>query len=189
MIEELRSAYVGRRPAVTAALRKLSARWRMPVHALRAEANKRGWYNCPPWRAWTTVDDEILREKIGIRSVSCLTKALHRSSEAVKWRARQLNLSTLPADGFTVDDLAQAFGVGDAKVRKWAERGLLGKIQKAAPPLGWHFTEAAVLKFIHSYPHEYNLARVDQTWFKGMLFGTPGVKLAGERMQGGKTWQ
>jgi hypothetical protein len=153
---------------------------------LRAEANKHGLFNCAPRRPWTPAEDEIIREKIGVCSVGHLAKTLDRTWQAVKWRAGKLNLSIRPADGFSVDDLVKAFGVYELKVRRWAERGLLGKVNKAVPPVGWRFTESAVIRFIRSYPHEYSLARVDQTWFKGMLFGTPGMKLAGKYVQGEK---
>ena len=71
--------------------------------------------------------------------------------------------------GFTVGDLQSLFGESADKVRGWIDRGLLGK------PM-WQgrqsrFRDRAVTGFIREHPGEFDLARVDQGFFRALLFG------------------
>ena len=59
-----------------------------------------------------------------------------------------------------------------SRIESWARRGLLGKPHGHGGHGGnIRFAEANVVRFIRRYPSEYNLGRVDETWFKAMVFG------------------
>jgi len=75
------------------------------------------------------------------------------------------------SEGYNVSDLAEVFGVGHGRVESWARRGLLG----CPTGHGGHggnvrFAATRVLRFIKTHASEYDLNRVDQEWFKSMLF-------------------
>jgi hypothetical protein len=116
---------------------------------------------------------EYLREKRGTVSVTQIARNLGRSIKSVRVKAEKLNLSIRVAEGYNVSDLSEVFGVHHGRIESWAKRGLLGK----AHGHGGHggnirFTESRVVRFIRRHPHEYDLSRVDQTWFKAMMFGS-----------------
>jgi hypothetical protein len=169
ILEELQRAYIGKRPEVTAKLRLLSARFRIPLWKLKQEANRRDWRCCPRRRFWSAEENDILRERAGSQSVECIAKLLGRTREAVENQVRKLRVSLRITAGYTLSDLAEVFGTNTDRVRRWAERGLLGKAHTRGSAS--RFTEANVMRFIRSYPHEYSLARVDQAWFTSMVFG------------------
>jgi hypothetical protein len=62
------------------------------------------------------------------------------------------------------------FGVSGERVKRWLGRGLLGK---AHCGVGHEvrFTEENIARFIRLYPGEYDLSRVDQAWYKALVFG------------------
>ena len=163
ILEEIRLAYTGGRNEVAAKLRKLSERTGIPTQTLKDTANGHGWYCCSRRRRWSPQDDMYLRERLGVFSITSIARRLNRSRASVEWRARQFDLSVRITEGYTV------FGVNDGTVRRWIDRGLFGKAHQHGRAV--RLTEANVVRFIRTYPHEYNLRRVDQVWLKGMLFG------------------
>jgi hypothetical protein len=169
ILEELRLAYVGGRSEVSAKLQHLSHRTRIPTYTLKEEANKRGWRCCAQRRNWSPKEDAVLREKIGIVSIDYLARQLGRTHVAIEDRARRLQLSVRIAEGYSMSDLAEVFGVHHTRVKRWADRGLLGRPHRHG--LAVIFKDAAIIQFIRQYPREYNLGRVDQDWFKSMIFG------------------
>ena len=70
-----------------------------------------------------------------------------------------------PQEGYTMTDLQIVFGENARKVRRWMERGLLGKVHESS---GKRVTEANVIRFLRNHPAEYDLRRVDQLWFRAM---------------------
>src|ERR1039458_9548776 len=89
-----------------------------------------------------------------------------RTRKAVEARARQIERSCRVFDALDADTLAECFGVKTEKVNQWVRKGLL-------KPVEGQFREDAIAEFIRECPLEYNLARVDQAWFKLMVFGSP----------------
>jgi len=168
--EELRVAYCGKRTEVSAKLLKLSARTAIPTWALKNEANKNGWFCCSQRRPWTAEEEELLREKAGTVSLHSIAKRLGRTRASVECRAYQLDLSLRLSEGYTLSDLAAVFGVSAGRVKRWAERGLLGRAHPHGSAV--RFTESNVIRFVRNYPREYSLARIDQTWFAGIMFGS-----------------
>jgi hypothetical protein len=169
ILEELRLAYMGGRTEVSAKLRRLSIRTKIPTYRLSEEANSHGWYCCAPRRGWSAEEDSYLRERLGAASLDSIARRLKRSLRSVEARARRFKLSVRISEGYNMRDLAQVFGVHRAAVKRWMERGLFGKFHEHGQEI--RVTEVNVVRFIRRYPQEYSLGRVDQTWFKAMVFG------------------
>ena len=171
VLDELRIAYTGKkRKELSVKLSRLSARAAIPIARLKYEANKRGWYCAPNRRrSWSAEEETILRELAGDVSLASIARRLHRSRAAVENHVRLLGLSTRISTGYSMSDLAEVFGVDPARVRRWVDRGLLGKEHRHGNAI--RVTERNVVRFLRSCPREYSLARVDQVWFTGMVFG------------------
>jgi hypothetical protein len=117
---------------------------------------------------WTAAEDMYLRERIGIVSVRSIAQRLGRTIDAVKVRAHRLELSRRVREGYNLADLSQVMGVAPSTARSWMRRGLLGEVHQVG---GLRVSERAVSRFIRAHPHEYDLRRVDQVWFKSVIFG------------------
>jgi len=116
-------------------------------------------------RKWTTEEVAYLDESRGCVPVRRMAKRLGRSVDSVLIQLARMGVSGRVVDGYTVRDIAELLGVGWATVQGWERRGLLKRL-----PHG-RYDDDAVLKFLKLHPHEYDLRRVDQTWFKGLVFG------------------
>jgi hypothetical protein len=79
-----------------------------------------------------------------------------------------LDHSTAAREGYDVGDLQRVFGESEGKIRGWLRRGLLVIVRGSELVSG-----QAVARFASRHLHEYDLRRVDQFWFKSMLFGEP----------------
>src|ERR1035441_1276512 len=90
--------------------------------------------------------------------------ALGHTRTAEESRTRQLEMSCRVRFGFDANSLAACFGVRPGKLTQWVRDGLLKPLD------GGRFSEVAIARFIREHPQEYDLARVDQTWFKAMVF-------------------
>jgi hypothetical protein len=118
-------------------------------------------------REWTPEEDEFLGDHMGILTARVIAAKLQRSMGSVRSRASHLALSGRLKEGYNISDLVAVLGACDGTVRGWMRRGLLGAIQERA---GLRATEDAVVRFLRRYPAEYDLRRVDQVWFKSMIF-------------------
>jgi hypothetical protein len=81
----------------------------------------------------------------------------------VKAQVRKLGLSARVSGDYSQQDVEQLLGVGRKRVCQWISKGWLqledGRV-----------TEKSLEKFLRLHPEEYQLSRVDESWFKGMLF-------------------
>lgn len=164
--EELRAAYRSKtKRGLTMLLDRLCLVTGWPRWAFKSEAKSLGITTHDHRRGWTREEIEYLEKKLGERSTKWIAKRLGRSWESVRSRVEALRLRGRVRTGYTIDDVATCFGVCRDKARRWGERGLLGQ------PVEGRFREDAVVRFIRAWPLEYDLRRVDQEWFKGMVFG------------------
>jgi len=168
LMERLREAYRGPdRPALTRRLDALVRETGWPRWAFLDQAQRRGLVLDPRAR-WTAAEDELLREMLASQSLGAIMRTLGRSEVAIKSRAQHLRLSRR-REGYDVADLAEVFGVHPHKAARWVERGLFvrprGRLESG------RIGEDLVARFIRHFPHEYDLRRVDQVWFKSMVFG------------------
>lgn len=167
LLEELRLAYCGKKPAITAALDRLTRQTGWPRWAFKNEAIRRGWSTWDHRRGWSPEETEQLRELLGRVSIQRVARTLNRTVLSVQSRAGRLDISRRPQEGYNMTDLQLAFGESAHKVRTWMARGLFGK---ARSNCGQRVTESAVRNFIRVHSAEYDLRRVDQAWYKGLAF-------------------
>jgi hypothetical protein len=124
-------------------------------------------------RRWTAEEMAILRELVGTRPVREIARRLHRSYYSVKSQIEAAGLADYyngvhPTEGYSQAELAAVLGVPQQKVRRWIERGLLRIGVKGCSPD--RIGEAEAAQFLAAHRDEYDLRRVDQAWFKGIVF-------------------
>ena len=116
-----------------------------------------------PRRSWSEREMRLLAEFAGTLSKASIARKLGRSYCSVKGAFARLEFSSRVVEGFSRDDVAGLLGVGAKAVRSWIEVGWLsvrcGRI-----------TESSLRRFLCEHSEEYSLRRVDETWFKGMVF-------------------
>jgi hypothetical protein len=110
-------------------------------------------------------DEELhfLKSNAGRLSMKALAARLSRSYYSVKAAIRSTELDGRVTDGYSVDELARTFGVGKATIHRWIVRGWITRNEG-------RITETSVLRFLRFRPHEYQLRRVDEVWFKALVF-------------------
>jgi hypothetical protein len=171
VIERLREAYAAPTyPERVRRLGTLQAEVKLPRRALKLEARRRGWSmfrTHKSWRRWSAEDDERLREGLGHRAVSSVAADLKRSPEAVRSRAYDLGLMARIVDGYSLADVRRCMGVSAARASHWITSGLL-KVKDG------RVTAESMERFLFAQAHRYDLAFVDQIWFKSIVFGKRG---------------
>ncbi len=120
-------------------------------------------------RRWSAEEIEALTDAAGRVSKSAIARRLNRSYWSVKAEFSRLELRSRLSDGYSQGDVACLLGASERSVRKWISLGWL-KLQHS------RVTEASLIRFIRTQPEEYQLSRVDEAWFKGMLFAGFGRK-------------
>ncbi|MDE2097835.1 MAG: hypothetical protein KGL39_11350 [Patescibacteria group bacterium] len=164
--DALREAYCLAKPDRAAAIAKLQKRTGWPRHAFHLEAGRMGIQSHHP-PVWSPEEENYLAEAIGTVSLNRMSLTLKRSPEAIKVRAARLHFSRRVKQGYNLADLCTLFGETHHRVKRWMDRGLLGKVHEVS---GLRVTEENVLRFIRDHHAEYNLRRVDQYLFKAMVF-------------------
>jgi hypothetical protein len=120
-------------------------------------------------KRWTPEEIEVLGEAAGSLSKAAIARRLKRSYWAVKAECSRLQISSRLSKGYSRADIECLLGVGPRSVRRWIALGWL-RVQDG------RVTEPSVIKFLREHPEEYRLSRVDEPWFKGLLFPSFGVK-------------
>ena len=106
---------------------------------------------------------KLLGELAGTLTKSAIARKLGRSYWSVKAQCSRLSIQSRLTSGYSRIDIQYLLGVGGRSTARWIKRGWL-KLQND------RITEASVIKFLREHPEEYRLSRVDETWFKGLLF-------------------
>lgn len=114
-------------------------------------------------RPWTKEEIEVLEARAGQASVKALAVKLKRTHSSVKAKLKQTGLSARLGEGYTQDDLRELLGASTQSIKHWLAWGWLRMVQGRIP-------EASVLKFLRLHSEQYHLGRVNQAWFKGLLF-------------------
>jgi transposase-like protein len=166
----LAEAYASpRRQELTKALDRLVRETGWPRFAFTQAAERQGLVTVT-LRRWTRAEDEHLEEHAGSVSLVGLARQLKRSERSVDSRLQRLQLSRARSEGYHIRDLAECFGVTPQRVQRWFDRGLFGKVHALGGVNGKRVTEANVEAFIRRHHGEYDMRRVDQVWFKAMVF-------------------
>jgi len=165
---ELRAAYRLGKLERARRLDELARRTGFGRGAFTAEAMRLG---ITQWKrvVWAKEEDALLEELVGELTFKTIAKKLGRSISSVAARADYLDLSRRAAWGYTLSMAAKLLGVGHRTVERWADKGHLGKVHQTNS--GIRITEQNLARFLRMYPHEYDLRKVDQVWFKSMMFG------------------
>ena len=166
LTDELKRAYLGDKAQLTAALTRLVMRTGWPRAAIQRQAVRLGLTRHVR-RAWTPAETAYLEENLGVVSLSGMARHLHRSRAAVSSKGEKMGLSRRAQQGYNITDLTRVFGVAATTVRRWMDRGLFGPVKDWS---GQRVTEEAVIAFIRQHHAEYDLRRVDQVWYKAMVF-------------------
>ena len=114
-------------------------------------------------RPWSSEEVSLLGEHAGRLTVGRLARKLNRTPASVKAKLKQLQLRSRVTEGYTIVDLQQLLGVSPRPVRHWIMNGWIR-------PAGARITESSVAKFLRQHPEQYRLSRVDEAWFKGLIF-------------------
>ena len=118
-------------------------------------------------RRWTPAEIETLASEAGRMSKSAIARKLKRSYGSVKAECSKLELRCRISEGYSQADVACLLGASVRSVRKWISLGWL-RLQHS------RITEASMIRFIRTRTEEYQLSRVDEAWFKGVLFSAFG---------------
>lgn len=124
-------------------------------------------------RPWTADEVQKLWAWAGSRTLTYMSRQLRRSMASVALKLKRERMSRRWREGYTMRDLEDCFGVGHRVLERWAERGWLSIRHRGtdSPHDAWYVTDADVLAFIMAHPTDFELRRVDQTWFMDLLLG------------------
>ena len=114
-------------------------------------------------RQWNDDEVERLREYAGSMSPRAIAMRLNRTHASIKAKLKALEISGRIVDGYSQQDLQQLLGVGPKSTRRWLAQGWLQSRNERIP-------EACVISFLRLHPDQYQLNRVEEAWFKGLLF-------------------
>ena len=114
-------------------------------------------------RPWAPEEIDMLGEHAGTTTVCAIAKKLDRSPASVKAKLKQLTISARIREGYSKEDLRHLLGVSAKSIRNWVSRGWLRV-------LNGRFPEAGVARFLRQHPDQYQLRRVEEAWFKGLIF-------------------
>lgn len=114
-------------------------------------------------RPWTQEEAALLESLAGRYSPASLARKLGRTFASIKAKLKQLEISARVSEGYSQADLQELLGASRTSIRRWCRMGWL-------PVVNGRIPERAVARFLRSHPHEYQLRRVDEAWFKGLLF-------------------
>jgi hypothetical protein len=110
-----------------------------------------------------------LSEAAGRLSKSAIARKLNRTYWSVKAEFSKLELQSRVRDGYSQVDVALLLGASPQSVRKWIGLGWLRMYDS-------RITEVSLVRFLRTHAEEYQLSRVDEAWFKGLLFPEFGRK-------------
>lgn len=116
-----------------------------------------------PGRRWSEQEIARLQEILGSRSLSTIAEQLSRSYYSVKGAVARLQVSARITEGYSRQDLERLLGVSSRQVRRWIARKWIKLVDERVP-------ESEIVRFLRRHPEQYQLNRVDEAWFKGLLF-------------------
>lgn len=90
---------------------------------------------------------------------------LGRTYQSVKGKIAALQLSSRIREGYSLNDIQDLIGVNSRKVYGWIRKGWLRLDQGRA-------SDAEMRRFLQRHPEEYVLRRLNEAWFKDIMFST-----------------
>lgn len=135
-------------------------------HALRARSLKIRGRRQEPWSA---EEDAYMEQFYGKISSDSIVKRLGRTKEAIRTRAKHLNLGRQSQDHLRIPDLALIFGVERGKFEHLLYTGQMDGRKTAFGQGEWLIEPKAVVKFIKKRPLFFDLKKVDQILFFDLI--------------------
>jgi hypothetical protein len=160
----LRRAYMNaqNRVDLTAALDHIQRISGFTRFVIVAHAKELGLSFCEP-HPWSPVEIAFLQEHMGSLSRRAIAVKLGRTSYSVKGKASRLDIRLRVLQGYSREDLSQLLGTGIKQVRRWIQSGWIKEEAGRTP-------ERSIAAFLRRHPEQYRLSRVDDAWYKGLLF-------------------
>ena len=127
---------------------------------------------------WTASEMNLLEKLVGHISSASIAKRLHRPESSVVNKLKRIGTSRRVRNGYTMCDLGLCFGEDHHKITQWIKNGwsqdrLQGTRRHDGNDNDIHrFRERDILTFIRAHPQEFNLGKVDQTWFLDLVLLT-----------------
>lgn len=171
--QRLRDLYssAGSKRELTAAIDQAVRETGKPRHIVRLRAQTLG-ITSDPRRMWRKEEVEQLRELAGQIGIKAIARRLRRSHHSVAAKLERLSISWRLTEGYTHQDLCNCLGVSVKSVHRWIDRGMLAP----DPLLNDRIPESQVHALLFKHPAEYSLRRVDEIWFKDLVFGTEALR-------------
>lgn len=169
---ELRIVYATsahNRGELTLALNRFVAKHRIPRPVVQWKAGQLG-IRMDNRNPWTVKEKDFLGQNAGELSAKEIARMLGRSNDSVISQMERMELSRRVTDGYAITQICEVFGVSFALATKWVDKGWLRIAKNGRIP------ETSVLRLLKTQPQSYDLRRVDQTWFKGMVFSAFGAQ-------------
>jgi hypothetical protein len=123
---------------------------------------------------WTPEQIAFLEEWTGSRSSKWIARRLGLNETCVINKQKRLGFSRrVQGDGYTVHELELCLGMDHRYINRWIREGKLkAKLRGTDRPHdAYVINDADVLAFLRAHQLDYNLRRVDQAWFLGLVFG------------------
>jgi hypothetical protein len=114
-------------------------------------------------RPWTAEEIEILTVNAGRIAPRAISRKLNRTNASVKAKLKELEITARVTEGYSQDDLQHLLGVGAKAVRRWLACGWLQSVNG-------RISEACIIRFLRQHSDQYQLSRVNEAWYKGLLF-------------------
>jgi hypothetical protein len=114
-------------------------------------------------RRWTAPEVEAMRELLGTCSIKTVALKLGRTYQSVKRKVAVMRLSSRICEGYSLKDIQELIGVNSRKVYGWICKGWLRLDSGRA-------SDVEMRRFLRLHPEEYILRRVDEAWFKDIMF-------------------
>jgi hypothetical protein len=157
------------RRELTKALTKFVAKYRIPRPIVQWKAGQLG-IRMDNRKPWNEQEKTFLREKSGDITAKEIARILGRSNDSVIAQMERMDLSRRVTDGYALTEICEVFGISFKLAQKWVALGWLRMGRNGRIP------EVSVLRLLKTQPQSYDLRRVDQTWFKGMVFSAFGAQ-------------
>ena len=104
-----------------------------------------------------------MRELLGSCSNKTVALKLGRTYQSVKRKVAVMQLSSRIREGYSLKDIQELIGVSSRKIHGWISKDWLRLDHGRA-------SDTEMRRFLRRHPEEYILRRVDEAWFKDIMF-------------------
>jgi hypothetical protein len=126
-------------------------------------------------KPWTSAEVDLLERLVGSVSTARIAKRLGRPENSVVTKLKRMSTSRRVRSGYTMRELEICLGEDHHKIQRWIAAGWLrdnlqGTHRHDGNGKDIHrIREKDILNFVRNHPQEFNLGKVDQTWFLDLV--------------------